>query len=174
MDEHDRHSLGRPGALHAVCMRRRVAAHIAPSPTDGGVGRVHVVLQHWFWSDGACVDHLVCRLVAICCSLSCCWAMLRSSEVRLRLLSVRHGLVVTEVRCGGSVSVTIVGASCRGGEVNGVYAGGEEEAESCVSVICGSAWCSFANGRSMCWRAAAWYSGQVRGRCVRMFSARRM
>ena len=47
--------------------------------------------------------------------------MLRSSEVRLRLLSVRHGLVVTEVRCDGSVSVTIVGASCRGGEDNGVY-----------------------------------------------------
>ena len=80
--------------------------------------------------------------------------MLRSSEVRLRLLSVRHGLVVTEVRFDGSVSVTIVGASCRGGEDNGVYAGGEEEAESCV--IFGSGWCSCANGRSMCWRAAAW------------------
>ena len=100
--------------------------------------------------------------------------MLRSSEVRLRLLSVRHGLVVTEVQCDGSVSVTIVVASCRGGEDNGVYAGGEEEAESCVSVVCGSAWCSCANGRIMCWRAAAWYSGQVRGRCVMMFSVRMM
>ena len=160
MDEHDRQyvsrSLGWQGAVHAVCMVRRVAAHLPPSPRDGGVERVHAVLQHLFCSGvGAGMDLLVCRLVAICCSLSCCWAMLRSSEVRLRLLSVRHGLVVTEIRCDGSVSVTIVGASCRGGEDNGVYAGGEEEAESCVSVVCGSAWCSCANGRSMCWRAAA-------------------
>ena len=111
MDEHDRQyvsrSLGRLGALHAVCMVRRVAAHIHPSPIDGGVERVHVVLQHWFWSDGACVDRLVCSLDAICFSLSCCCAILRSSEVRLRRLSVRHGLVVTEVRCDGSVTLTI-------------------------------------------------------------------
>ena len=43
MDEHDRQyvsrSLGRQGALHAVCMMRRVAAHIHPSPIDGGVER---------------------------------------------------------------------------------------------------------------------------------------
>ena len=159
MDEHDRQyvsrSLGRQGALHAVCMVRRVAAHIHPSPIVGGVERVHVVLQHWFWSDGACVDRLVCRLVAICCSLSCYCAMLRSSEVRLRLLSVRHGLVVTEVRCNGSVTLTVVVVSCRGGEDNGMYAGGEEEAEFCVSAVGCSAWCSCATGRSMCWRAAA-------------------
>ena len=128
MDEHDRQyvsrSLGRPGALHAVCMMRRVTAHIHPSPIDGGVERVHVVMQHCFWSDGACVDRLVCRLDAIGCSLSCCCAMLRSSEVRLRRLSVRHGLVVTEVRCNGSVTLTVVVDSCRGGEDNGVYAGG--------------------------------------------------
>ena len=159
MDKHDRQyvsrSLGWPGALHAVCMMRRVAAHIPPSPIDGGVEKVHAVLQHWLWSGGACVDRLVCRLVVICCSLSCCCTMLRSSEVRLRLLSVRHGLVVTEVRCNGSVTLTVVGGSGRGGEDNGVYAGGGEEAESCVSAVGCSAWCSCATGRSMCWRAAA-------------------
>ena len=84
--------------------------------------------------------------------------MLRSSEVRLRRLSVRQGLVVTEVRCGGSVSVVVVGAPGRGGDDNGVYAVGEEDAESCVSVVCGAARFFCANGRSMCWRTAAWYS----------------
>ena len=82
--------------------------------------------------------------------------MLRSSEVRLRLLSVRHGLVVTEVRCSGSVTlVAIVVDFFLGGEDSDVYAGGEEEAESCVSAVCCSAWCSCATGRSMCWRALA-------------------
>ena len=47
-------------------MMRRVAAHITPSPIDGGVEKVHAVLQHWLWSGGACVDCLVCRLVMIC------------------------------------------------------------------------------------------------------------
>ena len=137
MNEHDRHSLVRPGALHAVCMMRRVAVQIPPSPTVGGVGMVHALLQHWLGSGGAYADRLVCRLDAICCSLSCCCAILRSSEVRLRRLSVRHGLVVTEVRCVGSVTLTTGMGSCseRGGEDNGVYAGGVEEAESCVSAV---------------------------------------
>ena len=106
MNEHDRHSLVWPGALHAMCMMRRVTVQIPPSPTVGGVGIVHALLQHWWRPGGACADRLVCRLDAICCSLSCCCAILRSSEVRLRLLSVRHGLVVTEVRCVGSVTLS--------------------------------------------------------------------
>ena len=77
MDEHDwqymASSLGRHGALHAVCMVRRVAAHIHASPRDGGVERVHALLQHVFCSGvGAGMDLLGCRLVVICCSLSCC------------------------------------------------------------------------------------------------------
>ena len=42
-------------------MMRRVAVQIPPSPTDGGVGIVHAVLQHWLGSGGACVDRLVGR-----------------------------------------------------------------------------------------------------------------
>ena len=49
MNEHDRHSLGRPGALHAVCMVRRVAAHIHPSTIVGGAGIVHALLQQKGW-----------------------------------------------------------------------------------------------------------------------------
>ena len=100
--------------------------------------------------------------------------MLRSSEMRLRRLSVRQGLVVTEVWCVGSVSVAAVAATGRGGDDSGVYAVGEEDAESCVSIVCGAARVACANGRSMCWRAAAWYSCQVRGLWVRMFSVRMM
>ena len=90
--------------------------------------------------------------------------MLRSSEMRLRRLSVRQGLVVTEVRCVCSASVVaVVGAAGRGGDESGVYAVGEEDVESCVSVVWGTARVACAIGRSMCWRAAAWYSCQVRG-----------
>ena len=49
MNEHDRHSLGRPGALHAVCMMRRVAVQIPPSPTVGGAGIVHALLPQSGW-----------------------------------------------------------------------------------------------------------------------------
>ena len=94
--------------------------------------------------------------------------MLRSSERRLRRLTVRQGLVVTEVLCVGSVSVAAVGAAGHGGDESGVYAVGEEDVESCVSIV------ACANGRSMCWRAAAWYSCQVSGLWVRMFSVRMM
>ena len=179
MDEHDwqymASSLGRHGALHTECMVRCVAAHIHPSKKDGGPERVHALLQHVFWSGvGAGRDLLVCRLVVICCSLSCCCAMLRSSEMRLRRLSVRQGLVVTEVWCVGSVSVAAVAATGRGGDDSGVYAVGEEDAESCVSIVCGAARFPCANRRSLCWRAAAWYSCQVRGLWVRMFSVRMM
>ena len=76
--------------------------------------------------------------------------MLRSSEVRLRRLSVRQGLVVTEVQCVGSVSVVAVGAAGRGGDDSGAYAFGEEDVESCVSMVCGAARFSCANERSMC------------------------
>ena len=100
--------------------------------------------------------------------------MLLSSERRLRRLSVRQGLVVTEVRRVGSVSVAAVGATGRGGDDSGVYAVGEEDAESCVSVVCVAARFSCANGRSMCWRAAAWYSCQGSGLWVMMFSVRMM
>ena len=100
--------------------------------------------------------------------------MLRSSEIRLRRLSVRQGLVVMEVWCVGSVSVAAVGAAGRGGNESGVYAVGEEDVESCVSIVCGAARVACANGRSMCWRAAAWYSCQVSGLWVMMFSVRMM
>ena len=53
MNEHDRHSLVWPGALHAMCMMRRVAVQIPPSPTVGGVGIVHALLQHWWGFGGA-------------------------------------------------------------------------------------------------------------------------
>ena len=75
--------------------------------------------------------------------------------MRLRLLSVRQGLVVTEVQCVGSGSVAAVGATGRGGDASGVYAVGEEDAEFCVLIVCGAAWFSGASGRSMCWRTAA-------------------
>ena len=81
--------------------------------------------------------------------------MLRLSEVRLRRLSVRQGLVVTEVRCVVSGSVAAVAATGRGGDDSGVYAVGEEDAESCVLIVCGAARLSGASVRSMCWRAAA-------------------
>ena len=81
--------------------------------------------------------------------------MLRSSEMRLQRLLVRQRLVVTEVRCVGSVSVAAVGAAGRGGYESGVYAVGEEEVDSCVSVVWGTARVACAIGRSMCWRAAA-------------------
>ena len=95
--------------------------------------------------------------------------MLRSSEMRLRRLSVRQALVVTEVGCVGSVSVVAVGRVD-----SGVYAVGEEDVESCVSIVCEAARVACANGRSMCWRAAAWYSCQVSGLWVIMFSVRMM
>ena len=156
-------------------MTRWVAAHIPPLLIVGGVRRVQDLLQHGFCSGaGACRDRRVSRFVAICCSLCCCCTILRSSEERLRRLSVRQGLVVTEVRCGCSGSVVAVGATGRGGDDNGVYVGGEGDVDSRVLVICGSARVVDASGRSMCWRAAAWYSGQVRGRWVRMFSVRMM
>ena len=66
-----------------------------------------------------------------------------------------QGLVVTEVRCVGSGSVAAVGATGRGGDDSGVYAGGEEDAGSCVLNVGGPARFSGASGRSMCWRAAA-------------------
>ena len=81
--------------------------------------------------------------------------MLRSSEVRLRRLSVRQGLVVTDVRCVGSGSVAAVGATGRSGADSGVYVGGEGDADSRVLVVCGAARFSGASGRSMCWWAAA-------------------
>ena len=133
-----------------------MAAHIPPSLIVGGVRRVHALLQHVFWSGvGVGRDRLVCRFVEICWSLCCCGAILRSSEERLRRLSVRQGIVVTEVRCVGSGSVAAVGATGRGGDDSGVYAVGEEDAESCVLIVCGAARFSGASGRSMCWRAAA-------------------
>ena len=56
-----------------------------------------------------------------------------------------------------------------------MYAGGVEEAESGRSAVVSLvAWGVGATGRSMCWRAAAWYSVHVRGRWVVMFSVRMM
>ena len=156
-------------------MTRWVAAHIHPSLIVGGVRMVQDLLQHVFWSGaGAGRDRLVCRFVAICWSLCCCCTILRSSEERLRRLSVRQALVVTEVRRVCSGSVVAVGATGRGGDDNGVYVGGEGDVDSRVLVICGPARVLGASGRSMCWRAAAWYSGHVRGLWVRMFSVRMM
>ena len=107
-------------------MTRWVAAHIPPLLMVGGVRRVQDLLQHVLWSGaGAGRDRLVSRFVVICCSLCCCCTILRSSEERLRRLSVRQGLVVTEVRCVCSGSVVAVGATGRGGDDNGVYVVGE-------------------------------------------------
>ena len=130
MDEHDwqymASSLSQHGALHTECMMCCVAAYSHPSPIDGDAEMVHALLRHVFWSGvDAGSDLLVCLLVVICCSLSCCCAILRSLEMWLRRVSVRQGLVVTEVRCVGSVSVAAVGATGRGGDDNGVYVGGE-------------------------------------------------
>ena len=84
------------------------------------------LLQHAFGSgSGAGWDRRVSSFVAICCSLCCCCTILRSSEERLRRLSVRQGLVVTEVRCVCSGSVVALGATGRGGDDDGVYVGGE-------------------------------------------------
>ena len=81
--------------------------------------------------------------------------MLRSSERRLRCLSVKQGLVVTEVRCGCSASVVaVVGAVGRGDDESGVNAAGEKDVEYCASVFWVAAGVSCAIGRSMCWRAA--------------------
>ena len=53
-------------------------------------------------------------------------------------MSVRQGLVVTEVRCVRSASVVaVVGAAGRGGDESGVYAVGQEDVESWVSVVWG-------------------------------------
>ena len=133
-------------------------------------------MQHAVGSGvGAGWDRRVSRLVAICCSLCCCCAMLRSSEERLRLLSVRQGLVVTDVRCACSGSVVAPGATWRGGDEDGVWiGGGGEDVDSLKLVICGSVQVADASGCSMCWRAAVWYSDQVRGRCVTMSSVRMM
>ena len=134
------------------------------------------MLQHAVRS-GACAgwDLRVSRLVAICCSLCCCCAMLRSSEERLRLLSVRQGLVVTDVRCSCSGSVVALGATWRGGDEDGVWiCGGGEDVDSLRLVIWESVPVADAIGCSMCRRAAVWYSAQVRGRCVTMSSVRMM
>ena len=70
------------------------------------------------------------------------WDMLLSSVMRMRRLSVRLGLVVTEIRCGGPALVT---AGCsptgRGCDESGVNASGED-----VDVFCSSSGCVTAGG----------------------------
>ena len=71
-------------------------------------------------------------------------------------MSVRQGLVVTVVWCVCSASVVAsVGAVGRGGDESGVYAVGEEDVESCASVVWVVTGVACAIERSMCWRAAA-------------------
>jgi hypothetical protein len=105
-------------AMQAVCIGCCVAAHIAPSPIVGGAEMVHALLQHRGWSGvGAGSDRLDCCLFVICCSSSCCWAMLRSSESRPRRCLMRQGLVVTDGLCGRSGSAVVAcGAAGRGGD----------------------------------------------------------
>jgi len=101
--------------------------------------------------------------------------MLRSSESRPRRLSERHGLVVTEVRCGGSGAAAVTsGAAVRGGDESGVKASGVEGVEVESLAVCGTAGSAGATGCSMWLRAAAWYSDHVRGRVTLMGSVRRM
>jgi hypothetical protein len=98
--------------------------------------------QNWWAVVAAVCDRLVCLLVAICWCFCCCWDMLLSSVMRTRRLSVRLGLVVAEIRCGGPALVTAgYSATGRGGDESGVNASGED-----VDVFCSSSGCVTAGG----------------------------